>query len=503
MRGKWIVFFLINSIFSQVAVLGQEYTQIELVEANTMEFDSKIGDKARRLLGSVVFKHEETWMFCDSAYLYPEINSLKAYSNVYIVDKDTLQIWGDVLYYDGNTRLAAMSGGVLMKDPQLTLTTDTLIYDLGLNTANYLEGGRIIDSENELTSLWGFYYADFHEFFFKDDVVLTNPDYVMRSDTLKYNTETEVAYFYGPTSIIGEKDRIYCKNGWYDTKNDIAQFNKDAYLTNHEQSLTGDSVYYDRNIGYGKAIQNVVLTDSVNQTFITGHFAEHFDQEGLSYVTDNAVLTIIYENDSLFLHADTLKSIYHEESDSRTLLAFRKAKFYRSDLQGLSDSIAYHTADSTIYMYYEPIIWAEENQMTAARIEIKSDGESVKSVHLFESSFSISMLDSLSFDQIKGRNMVGHFLEGVLKRIEVFGNGETIYNLTDEGSKKVNAINKAICSDIVIYIEDNAVSRIKFIDRPDATLYPPKELPQEERFLKNFKWHADRRPQSKQDIFTW
>lgn len=503
--SKYFVFGLLAFVLfvEDSTLFAQNFTQIQLEKANSMQFDRSLGENVRRLIGEVVFRHEQSWMYCDSAYLYADENSLRAFSNVYIVDNDTIELWGNHLFYDGNLRIATLDTEVVMKDPEMTLYSDNLVYDRNLNTANYHSGGRIINADNELTSMWGFYYADTKEFFFKDKVVLTNPDYIMYSDTLKYHTDTEVAYFFGPTRIIGEENRIYCKNGWYDTRRDIAQFNKEAFLTNNEQSLTGDSVYYDRNLGYGKALMNVVLTDSVNNTFITGHFAEHFENEGVSWVSDRAVLTVVYEKDSLFMHADTLHSVYNKELDTRTLFAFNKAKFYRTDLQGLSDSIIYRTADSTLYMYSTPIIWTENNQMTANVIEVKNDGERVKTAYLYDAAFTISLIDSLHYDQIKGRDMVGHFREGELRVIEVFGNGETHYHLLDENTKRVNAINKVISSDLVIYIDERQVERIKLIDRPKGALYPPAQLPETEKFLKNFAWHIDRRPLSKHDIFTW
>lgn len=165
-------------------------------EASSFEFDRRIGEDVRRLLGNVVFNHEDTRMFCDSAYLYSEANSLRAFSNIVIEVSDTVTMYGDRLFYDGNRRWAELTGNVRLTDPQMTLYTDYLEYDLDNNTATYTQGGRIVDASNELQSLWGFYYADDKEFFFRDDVLLVNPDYIMETDTMRYNTSTEIAYFF-------------------------------------------------------------------------------------------------------------------------------------------------------------------------------------------------------------------------------------------------------------------------------------------------------------------
>jgi lipopolysaccharide export system protein LptA len=477
-------------------------TRVELIHANSMRFDRRIGDDVRRLLGEVHFRHEEANMYCDSAYLFSDSNSLRAFSNVYIQVSDTVSIYGDELYYDGNTRIAEMTGNVKMIDPQMTLTTNFLIYDLELNTANYKNGGRIVDTDNDLTSRWGFYYADEKRFFFRDEVVLVNPEYTMYADTLKYNTATEVAYFFGPTTIVGDDNTIFCRNGWYDTRNDLARFSRDAFITTQDQSLTGDTLFYDRNKGYGLAERNIEIRDTVQNILITGHLAEHFEKEGRSVVTQQAMLTVIEQNDSLFLHADTLTSIYNEKTDERWVHAYYKTRFYRKDLQGLADSLVYSFSDSTIYLYHDPVIWTDVHQFTAHRIEVITGEEELKQAHLFDAAYIISEEADVGFNQVKGRRVTGHFRENELWRIDVFGNGETLYYIMEEDRSLVG-INKAIASDIVIFVEDRQVSGIRFLTRPEANLYPPGELSAEDKLLRNFNWMDQRRPKRKEDIFIW
>lgn len=508
MIKKLLVLIAIVSLLLPLMILPAQEptrrtTRVDLIRADDIRFDRDVAADARRLVGDVKFQHEDATMRCDSAWQFTVDNRFNAYGNVYINVNDSVDIFGDKLYYNGNTRVAELHGNVKMIDNQMTLTTQHLFYNLETNTANYIDGGKIVDAENVLTSIWGFYYADDKNFFFRDSVKLVNPEYVMRSDTLRYNTQTEVAYFFGPTTIVSEENTIFCRNGWYDTRNDIARFSKDAFFTNNEQSLSGDSLFYDRNRGYGKAIRNVMLKDSVQQTFVTGHFAEHFEHDHLSEVTQNAVLTVIAQNDSLFMHADTLRSIMDEENDVRMLQAWYRAKFFKSDLQGLADSIVYNFSDSTIYLYNNPIIWSENHQLTASRIEVKTaEDNRVDEIHLFEAAFIVSMEDSVSFNQIKGRKIIAHFFENELRKIDVFGNGEALYYVRDEDEELIG-INKSLSSDITIYIEDNQVSSIVLFTNSDANLFPPSDLPQEERFLQHFRWITDRRPEKKDDIFVW
>jgi lipopolysaccharide export system protein LptA len=489
-------------ILVPASLAAQRPTQIELVNADRMRGDRALGDDVRRLIDNVHFRHEETNMFCDSAYLYTATNSLRAYGNIFIQVSDTVSVYGDVLHYNGNSRKAELTGRVRMVDPQMTLTTTQLFYDLNANTARYANGGRIVDADNELTSREGFYYADLKDFFFRREVVLVNPEYTMQSDTLRYNTLTEVAHFFGPTTIQSEENTIFCRNGWYDTRNDIARFSREAYYTNNEQSLTGDTLFYDRNLGYGRADNNIVMRDSVQNTIITGHFAEHYEKLGISTVTKDAMLTVVAENDSLFLHADTLKSHYIDSLDQRWVFAYHQARFYRSDMQGLSDSIVYSFSDSVIYLYHEPVLWADVHQLTAQRIEVHTGEEEIRFIHLYDAAFIVSEEADLGFNQVKGRNLTGHFRDNELWRINVYGNGETIYHILEDDGGYVG-INKALASDIVIYVEDRKVTGIRFLTRPEAQLFPPEELPEGERLLPDFRWLEERRPRDRDDIFVW
>ena len=483
-------------------IKAQQPTQIELVSADRMRDGRHIGEDVRRLIGQVHFRHEDTDMYCDSAYLFSGANSLRAFGNVYIQASDTIQIYGDELFYDGNTRLAELHGRVRLVDPQMTLTSKHLYYDLDENTSWYLTGGKIVDAENELTSMEGFYDADQKLFFFREDVVLVNPDYVMHADTLEYNTMTEVAYFFGPTTIVSDENTIFCRNGWYDTRNDIARFSKDAFFTNQEQSLTGDTLFYDRNLGYGRADNNIVMRDSVQNTVITGHFAEHFEKEGLSVVTREALMIHITDQDSLFLHADTLRSVIDDNNELRWLYAYNRVRFFRHDMQGLCDSLVYNFTDSIIYLYNDPVLWTDVHQLTAQRIEIKTSEDEIDTIYLYDAAFIVSEEVDLGFNQVKGRNMTGHFRDNELWRIDVHGNGETIYYVREEDGAVVG-LNSALSSDIMIYIEDRQVSGIRFLSRPEANLIPPDELTDEDRLLRNFQWLDHRRPKKREDVFVW
>ncbi len=484
-------------------VFSQKVTKIELLGANSLEYDEKLGKGVRRLLGNVRFKHDDVLMNCDSAYLYSETNSLDAFSNVYINQGDSVRIYGDKLNYNGNTRKAVITSNVRLIDNDMTLTSDNLTYDMKKDIGFYTGGGKMVSAKNNntLTSDLGYYYAKAKNLFFKDSVVLINPEYEIYSDTLKFHTTSEIAYFLGPTNIYSKENHIYCENGWYDTKNDLSQFKKNAFLVSSEQKLQGDSLFYDRKAGIGKVYHNVLITDTVNKFLINGDYAIHYEHEEKSTITGKPMLTMIFEKDSLFLHADTLFAEMDTLGKHRTIHAYHHSKFYKKDMQGLCDSLVYTMGDSTIRLFTEPVLWSTDNQMTAEFISIKTAGGKIDYMTMNVDAFIVSQEDTIQyFNQIKGKNIVADFHENELYKVKVTGNGETIY-FTREDSGDLFGVNKAISSDLLIFMKENAIEKISFINKPEATLYPIEDVTAADLELKDFKWREEQRPKTKEDIY--
>ena len=498
-----IVYLLIFSLLIPVLAFSQKKTRIELVNADEWSYDKNVGKDITIIRGNAIFKHDSAYLYCDSAYLNDKKNNLDAFSNVHLIDNDTTHLYGDVLHYNGDTRMAIVEKNVKLQDPTTEVYTDKLFYDRNTNSAYYNSGGEIFNGDNTLTSIIGNYFSDKKQFFFKDSVVLINPDYRITSDTLEYNTDTEVVYFHGSTNIYGEQNHMFCKNGFYDTKMGIAQFNKDIVIYYDEQILKADSIYYEEELEFGQAFRNVVIIDTVQRMQVDGNYAEYHKKEGFSFVTDSAVAMMYEDSDTLYLHADTLVTYFNDSTRSaEQLLAYYKAKFYRNDLQGMSDSIAYNFKDSTVTLFYDPILWSEQNQLTADTIFIVSSNQQIQTLRLANAAFIISLDDTLQYNQVKGRDMVAYFTNNELRKVIVKGNSQTIYYLRDE-DKSLIGINKAESSNMNIWIEDNKIQKIAYLDNPHAPLYPPNKLAKTEQILKDFLWKDNERPKNRHQILLW
>jgi lipopolysaccharide export system protein LptA len=281
----------------------------------------------------------------------------------------------------------------------------------------------------------------------------------------------------------------------------VSQFNKNAYLESDEQYLRGDSLYYDRDNGMGMAFDNVELYDSAQQIILLGRYAIYFEEPEYAMLTDSAILIQISDEDSLFVHADTLKSVVDSTGQYKILRAYYKVKFHRPDMQGKCDSLAYLESDSVFQLFGDPVLWSEIHQLTAEQMNVHMAFEEPDYIELSNAAFIISQDDSIRFNQIRGRNMVGHFSEDQLSYIDVKGNGESLWFGRDEGD--LIGVNKAASSDIKIYLADGGVERVNMIMTPTAILYPPDELLKENLYLSGFLWLEEHRPRTKQDIFRW
>jgi lipopolysaccharide export system protein LptA len=491
-------FFILLSLFIISNTLKAQEKKKVRFSAASMQVDKKLGNGAKRLLGNVVFDHEGTIMKCDSAYFFSDLNTLEAYHNIYINQADTLHLYGEYLEYDGNTKLAKVRKNVKLVNRETVLTTEALDYDLENSVGYYTVPATILNDDNTISSNQGYYYVKSDMLFFKDSVKVVNPRYEILSDTLKYQTKLKIAYFHGPTDIYSDENHIYCENGWYNTETNIAQLNEHAFLENDKQKIAGDSLYYERETGYGRGVDHVRLFDYETDIILKGNFGIYNEQSEEAMLTDSAEMIQITDTDSIYMHSDTIRSVL-DTAGYKIVKSYYGVKMFKSDLQAKADSVTYSFQDSVIRLYDKPVIWSEENQLTADYIEIHTRNKKMYKMLMENSSFIVSREDSSFFNQIKGKNMVCYFRDNKLYRIDVNGNGQTIYYPEDED--ELIGMNKAACSDLIIYLDESKVDRINFLTKPDATLYPLKEIPENLKTLSGFIWLDAERPYKKEDIF--
>lgn len=483
-------------------------TRIIGSSADYTYFNKQFGTM-KKLMGNVVFQDSSTTMYCDSAYFY-ENQDIDAFGNIRIYpDQGKTQLTGKVLHYRYETRIADIKEDVVLVDEKSTLKTRALFYDLNSSIGYYPGKGVITSEKNIIISKSGQYNKNVRTFLFKDSVTVTNPSYLIETDTMNYITYSKVVEFQGPTLITSKDDSIYCEKGWYDTNTDISSFRQNAWLKGNGRVIKGDTLYYEKNTGFGKGYGNVELWDTTQNVVIRGNYATVDRPKQTAVVTKKALLIQVDNNDSLFMHADTIRTgIFLEQRPDTAITdtfkfakAYHHVKFFRSDLQGKCDSMYYSFKDSTMEFIGEPVFWTNETQLTASYVKGYIKNQQLEKMDMNNNAFIISQVDTSHFDQIKGRNMTAFFHKNELYRMHVKGNGQSIYFPVEE--KEIMGIDKNESSEIVIFFKGRALDRITYINTVTGTMFPLEELSGNDLILKDFKWHKAIRPIVWTDIFTW
>lgn len=473
--------------------------KIYLENADILSFDQERNPDAQILIGNVIFRQDSSYMYCDSAYFYEESNSLDAFSNVRMEQGDSIFVYGDLLFYNGDTRLARLRENVRMENKEVTLFTDSLNYDRLTNIGYYFEGGLIVDSLNELSSYFGQYSPDTKLAVFNDSVELTNPQFVLYSDTLHYNTATKVATILGPSTIVSDSGLVHSSRGWYDTVNNTSMLYDRSDVSSGPKILTGDSIYYNRALGFGEAFGNMSLRDTTQKAILEGNYGYFNDPEGFAFATDSARFLEYSQGDTLYLHADTLQ-MFTIDSTAREIKAFYDVRFYRTDMQGVCDSMQYNTRDSILYMYTDPVLWNETYQLYGDTILIYMNDTTIDFAHVKEFAFAAQEMDSSYYNQLKGNDLKAFFNNQQIERIEVAGNAESIFYPLEEDGSKIG-MNETKSGFLNIWVREGKLDKLKIWPNPQGTLTPIPDLDPSKKLLKDFNWFDYLRPENKDDIY--
>lgn len=460
---------------------------------------------AQILIGNVAFRHDSVYMYCDSACFYEKTNSLEAFDKVKMVQGDTLFLYGDYLFYDGNTQIAQVRYNVRMENKNTTLLTDSLNYDRIYNLGYYFDGGTLMDEENVLTSEWGEYSPATKISVFNYDVKLVNPKFTLTSDTLRYSTATKIANILGPSDIVSDANHIYSELGFYNTQIGQAELLDRSVLTNEGKRLIGDSLFYDRVKGYGEAFDNVIMTDTVNKNMLTGDYCYYNELTKYAFATKKAVVVDYSQGDSLFMHADTLQMYtYYLNTDSmfRETRAYHKVRMYRADVQGVCDSLVFSSKDSCLTMYYDPILWNNNQQLLGEKIMIYMNDSTIDWAHIQNQALSVEQLDSISYNQVTGKEMKAWFQGGEMRKVDVIGSVRLVYYPMESDSTLIG-MNVSETSLLNMFLENRKMKKMIMSPKSNGTLYPMLQRPPEKMKLDNFVWFDYIRPLDKEDIFEW
>ena len=481
-------------------------TRVDLLHAEEAQADKILLPDVQILIRSVKLRHDSMYMYCDSALIYEKTNSVEAFGNVRMEQGDTLFIYGDYLYYDGMSQLAMLRENVRMINRNTVLTTDSLNYDRLYNLGYYFDGGTLTDEENVLTSEWGEYSPATKISVFNHDVKLVNPKFVLTSDTLKYSTDTKITTILGPSDIVSDKNHIYSERGIYNTTTEQAELLDRSVLTNEGKKLTGDSIFYDRVLGYGEAFDNVQMNDTINRNMLTGNYCFYNEITGSALATQRAVAIDYSQGDSLFMHGDTLRLItYHINTDSmfREMRVYHKVRAYRTDVQAVCDSLVYNSKDSCMTMYTDPILWHGSQQLLGEEIKVYMNDSTIDWAHIINQALAVEQKDSVHYNQVTGKEMKGFFVGGDMRQVDVNGNVLVVFYPIDDKDSTMIGLNYSEGSFLRMLLKERRMEQGAFIGKANGTLYPMDQIPADKYKLPSFVWFDYIRPRNKEDIFEW
>lgn len=450
--------------------------------------------------------HDGAILTAKRVILYKKRNFVKAFGNVLIKQGDTITQSSDYVDYDGNTKKAVSWGNVILQDPKMILTTDTLNFDRQNQLLFYKNNATIKDETNTLKSKIGNYFLNTKKFTATTKVTVTNPEHNLESNHLDYYTDSAIAHLYGSSTIKSKDNTIYTEKGFYNTKSEISHFVKNSKIFFTDKTIEGDSLYYDKYKGFASATNNIKFIDTIQNFIAKGNYAEFFELKDSVFIVDRAVAISLMEKDSLYIHGDTL--LVTGKSEKRIMRIFNDVKIFKSDLQGKCDSIHTNQTTGITRMFKNPILWSGKNQITGDSIQLLNNTKTDKldSLKILNNAL-IVQLDTIingvsTYNQIKGRNMFGKFIDGKLKHFLVEGNAQVIYYNRNEETGLLETITKQECSSIEFTLDEtNNIETVKYIKKPEGTSYPPKDLPIKDRSLKGFIWRENEQPKVMEDIF--
>lgn len=471
--------------------------------------DEEPPEQFQVLNGNVVMRKGDMFMYCDSAYFYEESNSFDAFGNVKMEQGDTLFVYADELNYDGPSELAILYADfgkkVKLINKDVKLETDVFNYDMLNEVGYYTNGGELTDKQNRLTSIAGEYHPDTKDAYFNYNVhlrSLQNADTLhIYTDSLDYNTDTHLAKIVSKSEIVNSDGVIYSTSGIYNTDTGVGDlYKRSLVVTKRGSTLTGDTLFYDRSKGYGEAFGGVIMTDSVRQVSLHGEYGFYNEISDSAFVTIRALAKEYSRGDTLYLHGDTINA-YTDPDSTKVTNAFHKVRFYRSDMQGICDSLSMTDRDSIMYMYRHPVVWSEDKQIFGNVIYLHLNDSTIDWARLPQFGFSSEHIAEDCYNQLSGTDMTAWFNDSTLRRLYVEGNVQLIL-FPMENDSTYNKYVQTESSYMDSYYSNNTVDSIHFWPETTSKVVPLYLAKKNAYFLPKFAWYEELRPWSPEDVFN-
>ncbi|BDQ11374.1 OstA-like protein [Sediminibacterium sp. TEGAF015] len=516
---------------------GKKIDILSALKYNYQKLDSL--NEFVSLVGNVIVKQDKVIFYADSAVLNRQLNILEAFGNVHINDADSIHTYAQYLKYLGKEKKAYLQKKVRLTDGEGTLTTDELEYDATVKIGTYLKGGKLVNKKSTLTSTEGYYYGDTKDVIFKKKVIMNDPDNKINSDTLQYNTSTEIATFTSPTVVYNIKDKrtIKTREGFYDMKNKKAELYKRSVIEDSSAIFTADDMAFDDSTGLGEFRGNAVYKskDTAQGFDMIANNIRTNKKTNSMVATQKPLLLIKQGADTIYITADTLYSAKltdltkkrivpqvresswydsvsvknklipkdQEDSSDKFFEAYYNVKIFSDSLQATGDSLFYSLKDSVFRLFKKPVVWAQNNQITGDTIYLFIKNKKPERLYVFENSMAINKVDSVDYyNQLKGTTINANFVDGKIQDMRAKGNAENVYYAQDE-EKNFIGVNKSTADIIDVFFEESKPQKVVFLRNLEGTTYPMRNTNHEDLKIRGFRWLENLRPKSKFDLLIF
>lgn len=516
------VLFLLGSVSAQKRRKATRIVddKVYLIHADVLKYDMYgPNPEAQIVKGKVKFSHKGATLSCDSAYFFQASNSVRAFGHVRFLQGDTLSLFCDNAWYDGQGQMMEARKDVVLRHRKQVLYTDSLNYDRLYNNAYFFRGGRLVDGNSKLSSDWGEYNTQTKQAVFYYDVQLQTPKNRISTDTLYYDTRKSLAHVVGmytpdrgkgrvaPSVITNQNGQVTTTNAYFNTQTDHAQLFGRSTIVDREKTITGDTLYYDSKTGYNRGYGNVIYVDKKNKNRLTCGEVVYNEKTGHGYATRRALAVDYSQKDTLYLHADTMrietfnintKDVY------RKVYAYRKVRAFRNDLQAVCDSMVFNSKDSCMTMYHDPIVWNGNRQLTGEMIKVFMADSTVREAQVLGQALSIEMLsDTIHYNQLSSKNLFAYFKGGNVRQTDAVSNVRAIFFPVDDKDTTLIGLNYTETDTMRMYIAPNRQLQRIWMPKAQGTLYPMTQIPADKLRLDVFAWFDYIRPVDKDDVFIW
>lgn len=529
----------VKNITAQKKVLPEKDTLkagtlLNIIFAERMNFKKEDSlNQYVSLAGNVQIKQNKTFFYADSAILNQYLNILEAFGKVHINDADSIHTYAKYLKYIGKEKKAHLKGNVILTDGKGVLTTDELDYDVTTKIGTYLKGGKVVNGKTVLTSKEAVYYGETRDVYFRNKVVLKDPEYTIYTDTLLYNTYTNITTFVTATTIISGKTKIKTKNGYYDLNKKKAYFGDRPEIEDSTGTLKADEIALDDSTGKSEFRGNVIYKgkDSTAGFDIIANKVERDSKKGSIRATQAPILLIKQGKDSVFIRADTLftaklsdllterkvtdlrdsvdgKEYKIQPTDKDTTTdkyfeAYSNVKIFTDSMQAIGDSLFYSLKDSVFRLFQSPVAWSDNNQITGDTIYLFTQNKKPEKIRVFENALAISHAGNVYYNQVAGRTITGFFVDGKLDSLRCKGSpASSVYYGTDDKGKFFG-VNVATSDVIDLFFKQGEPNRVVFRNNLDGITYPMQQVNHELIKVRGFKWLNEKRPKTKYEILSY